>query len=154
MAENMLYDIALKKAMALCAGREMCRHDISAKLSSWGVKEEDSSRIISVLVSEKFIDEERYANAFVKDRFRYNRWGRVKIAAGLKAKHIQPELIKEALAVIDDDVYISSLKEMLAGHRRKVKAKNQYDLKGKMMRFGLSRGFESSLLYDILNDLD
>jgi regulatory protein len=154
MADTLLFDTALKRSMALCAGREMCRSDIKKKLSSWGLQEIDIERIIEKLVKEKFIDEERYSSAFVRDKFRYNKWGKVKIASTLKMKSIPAETINNAIGSIDDETYMTALRDMISSQRRKVKAKNQYDLKGKLLRFGLSRGFESHLLYDLLNETD
>ena len=78
--------VLLSKAMNLCSKREYCCHDIREKLLTWGISKNDSERIISVLTSERFIDEARYANAFVKDKFKYNKWGKVKIAAHLKIR--------------------------------------------------------------------
>lgn len=153
MAENTLYKIALTKAMALCSRREYCSEDIRARLQSWSVSEKDAEKIISALIKENFLNEARYSEAFVKDKFRYNKWGRVKIAAHLKAKSIPGELIRSALDSIDDKLYRNTLKELIASHRKSVKAKNQYDLKGKLLRYGLSKGFESSLLYDLLNEM-
>jgi regulatory protein len=152
MAESLLFQTALKKAMALCAGREYCQSDIRQKLVTWSVDTPDSEKIISRLVNEKFIDEERYSSSFVKDKFRYNKWGRVKIASALKMKNIPGDTINNALRSIDDETYMAALRDMISTQRRKVKAKNQYDLKGKLLRFGLSRGFESHLLYDLLNE--
>ena len=70
--------------MALCAGREMCLSDIRRKLILWGVKSDDTDNILNLLIQGKFIDEKRYAAAFVKDKFRYNKWGKIKIGAGFK----------------------------------------------------------------------
>jgi regulatory protein len=154
MAESELYKTALSKAMALCSRREYCSEDIRAKLNSWGIGENDTEKIISALVNENFINEKRYSEAFVKDRFRYNKWGKVKIRANLRLKKIPAEIINSALNSIDNDLYKKTLEEMLNIHRRSVKAKNQYDLKGKLLRYGLSKGFESELLYDILSDFE
>jgi regulatory protein len=154
MADTTLFETALKKAMALCAQREMCQSDVRQKLSSWGVNENDSAKILSRLIKEKFIDEERYSVAYVKDKFRYNKWGKVKIASALKVKNIPGEIISGALESIDDESYMDAVKNMISSHRKKIKARNQYDLKGKLLRFGLSRGFESHLLYDLLNEIE
>ena len=154
MAENELFRLALDKAMAQCSRREFCSDDIRSRLSVWGVKNNDSEKIIGVLIRENFINEPRYAAAFVRDKFKYNKWGKVKIAAHLKSKKLSPDVISSALGSIDDEQYIRQLRELLEIHRRSVKAKNQYDLKAKLLRYGLSKGFESSLLYDILNDLE
>jgi len=152
MAENQLYKSALSKAMALCSRREYCIEDIRNKLLSWKVGESDSEKIISALKKENFLNENRYAEAFVKDKFRYNKWGKIKIRANLKMKKIPGEVISSALESIDQDLYIKTIEGLLNGHRRSIKAKNQYDLKGKLLRYGLSKGFESDLLYELLSD--
>jgi regulatory protein len=154
MSDNELFRTALNKAMALCAGREYSPGEITAKLQSWGIDENDSYRIIVLLKKENFINEERYAMEFVKDKFHYNKWGKLKISAHLRAKNISGEIIKKALDTLDNETYKKTLSNLLISHRRSVKAKNQYDLKAKLVRYGLSKGFESSLLYDLLNTLE
>jgi regulatory protein len=154
MAESTLYKTALSKAMAICSRSEHCTDDIRSKLQSWHVAESDIARIISELTRENFINEKRYAESFVKDKFRYNKWGKVKIRAGLKMKKIPGEIIKTALDSIDDETYRKTIEDLVYVHRRSVKAKNQYDLKGKLLRYGLSKGFESDLLYDILSGFE
>jgi regulatory protein len=89
----------------------------------------------------------------VHDKFTYNKWGKVKIAAHLKAKRISGNILKSALDSINNESYIETIKELISSRRKSVKAKSKYDLKAKLLRFGLSKGFESQLLYDILNDL-
>jgi regulatory protein len=153
MPENAMFRTALSKAMAQCSKREFCSDDIYNKLLSWGIRNDDAEKIIGILIKENFIDELRYAEAFVRDKFKYNKWGKVKITAHLRAKKIPPDIIRSALASIDNNQYIKSLRELLESHKKKVKAKNQYDQKAKLLRYGLSKGYESSLLYDLLNDL-
>jgi regulatory protein len=109
---------------------------------------------MSYLIKERFIDDSRYASAFVKDKFRQNKWGKVKISAHLRSKSLGDDLIRSALDEIDDEAYIDMIREVINDHRRLVKAKNQYDMKGKLLRFALSRGYESHLVYDILNESD
>ena len=151
MPDNEMFMTAMNKAMALCAARESCQGEITAKLRSWGINEYDSTRIIDRLKKDNFINEERYANGFVKDKFNYNKWGRLKISAQLRAKNIPGDLIKKALDTLDNEIYKKTISDLLISHRRSVKAKNQYDLKAKLLRYGLSKGFESSLLYELLN---
>ncbi len=152
MTENDPVKTALNKAMAICATNEHCIEDIRIKLDSWGLRGTDAGSIIDILVKENFINERRYAEAFVTDKYRQNKWGRLKIAALLRAKRIPQELISTALDSLDEDQYRHTIKELLASHRRVTRAKNAYEMKGKLIRFGLSRGFESHLLYDILNE--
>ncbi len=152
MSENALFKTTLSKAMAQCSRREFCCSEIRAKLYSWGLSDIDSEKILRVLLKENFINELRYATAFVNDKFNYNKWGKVKIAAHLRVKNIPGDIIRTALDVIDNELYKKTLSDLISSHRRFVKAKNQYDLKAKLLRYGLSKGFESSLLYDILKD--
>lgn len=152
MTEDDPIKTALGKAMALCAANEHCSKDIRIKLDSWGLSGNDAQEVISRLVKENFINEKRYASAFVSDKYRHNKWGRVKIAALLRAKHIPSDHIKSALEGVDEEQYRQTIKDLLDSHRKQVKAKNQYEMKGKLLRFGLSRGFESHLIYEILNE--
>lgn len=153
MTENSLYKSALSKSMTLCSKREYCTDDIRIKLKTWGVGDNDSRKIIQTLIRENFLNDTRYASAYVKDKFNYNKWGKVKIAAHLRAKHLSSDIIDRALDLIDNETYRKAAEEMISIHRRQIKAKNNYDLKGKLLRYGLSKGYENSLLYDLLNDL-
>ena len=153
MSEKALFKIALEKTMAQCSRREYCSDDIRNKLSLWGVDNDDIGKILRILISDNFINEPRYATAFVRDKFKYNKWVKVKISAHLRGKKVPQDIISSALESIDNDLYIKLLRELIEAHRKSVKAKNQYDLKAKLLRYGLSKGFESNLFYDILNDL-
>jgi len=154
MSEKALFKIAIEKAMAQCSRREYCSDDIRNKLSLWGVDNDDIGKILRILISDNFINEPRYATAFVRDKFKYNKWGKVKISAHLRGKKIPQDIISSALDSIDNNLYIKLLRELIEAHRKSVKAKNQYDLKAKLLRYGLSKGFESSLVYDILNEIE
>jgi len=154
MPENDLFRTSLSKAMAICSRREYCSYDIRSKIALWGLGDTDAEKIISILNKENFINELRYATAFVKDKFRYNKWGKIKLSAHLKTKHIQSEIIKSALDSIDNDQYIKAIEEIIYAHKKFIKAKNKYELKSKLLRYGLSKGFESSLLYDLLNEFE
>ena len=154
MAESEQYKIFLSKAMTLCASREMCSSDIKKKLELWGLDRIQSENIIERLVSEKFIDDSRYATAFVKDKFRYNKWGKMKITANLRMKNIPGDIIKQALDTIDQDTYYDSIMTLIMAHKKSVRAKNHYDLKAKLLRYGLSKGFESNILYDVINKIE
>jgi len=145
---------ALGKAMGLCAKSEQCSSDILSKLESWGLDSSEATSVINILVRENFINDQRYADSFVRDKYRHNKWGKVKIAAHLRSKNIEPEVIVTSLSLLDDDQYRQMITDTLNSHRKFIKAKNQFDLKGKLLRFGLSKGFESHLVYDILNEID
>lgn len=152
MEHQELIKSALNKAMYLCSKREYCREEIRQKLVSWDVSNSDSEKILDSLVAERFIDESRYANAFTRDKFKYNKWGKVKIASQLKLKRIPMDIISESLGGIDHDAYVLLLKDLLTAQKKRIKANSEYELKGKLLRFALSKGFESSLVYEILWD--
>lgn len=152
MTEIKKNDELVSRAQQLCSVREYCVSDIKGKLIAWGADETAIADIISRLQKERFIDEERYAGAFARDRFKYQRWGRVKITAQMKLKHIPSAIITAGLATIDETEYREALREILATHRKNIKAKNQYDLKGRLIRHALAKGYESHLVYDLVNE--
>lgn len=154
MDDKIQYDIALAKAMALCSAKECCCSDIMNKLESYDLTSTEKEKIIATLIDEKFIDERRYARAYVNDKFKYNVWGKIKIASQLRQKHISGEIISEALAGIDENDYEEKLSSLLASKRKTVKYKDNYDLRAKLMRFGLSRGFESEILYKLIGEVE
>ncbi len=144
----------LQRAQQLCSAREYCVSEITAKIGQWGENDtEITESIIGRLIAEKFIDEERYCRAFAMDHFKYQHWGKVKISAGLRVKKIPASAIAAGLDAIDKEEYHATLGELLETHRRSVKSKNRYDLKGKLVRYALGKGFESQVVYEAVNSL-
>ena len=137
---------ALNKAAAYCTLCERCISEVSTKLTAWGVPHGEQEKIIARLTNEKFIDEERYCRAFVNDKVKFNRWGRIKITAALREKHLPQEYIKEALENIDEEAYMQSLKEVIEIKRRELKDKNDFATQQKIIRHAASRGYEPSLI--------
>ena len=137
---------ALNKAAAYCTLCERCISEVSAKLTTWNVPHSVQDEIICRLIEEKFIDEARYCRAFVNDKVRFNRWGRIKITAALREKHLPQEHIKEALESIDEDIYQQSLKEVIEIKRRELKGKDDFATQQKIIRHAASRGYEPSLI--------
>ena len=97
------------------------------------------------LTEQGFINEERFAKAFVKDKFAFNGWGRIKIAHQLRQKGIPSEVIEEAMTSIDDEAYRQRLIELLRAKWRTVQGREPRAAWAAMMRFAASRGFESSM---------
>ena len=96
----MTADEVLYKLAARCSVSEQCMSDIEAKLAKFDLPEEEKIRILRHLVEEKYVDDERYAEAYVRDKYRFNKWGRIKIAQGLRMKGIDRESIEAAMASI------------------------------------------------------
>ena len=142
---------ALNKAAAYCTLCERCVSEVSAKLTTWGVPYAVQEEIISRLIEEKFIDEARYCRAFVNDKVRFNRWGRIKITAALREKRLPQEFIKEALENIDEETYQQSLKEVIEIKRRELKGGDDFATQQKIIRHAASRGYEPSLIIKAIN---
>ena len=142
---------ALNKAAAYCTLCERCISEVSAKLTTWGVPYALQEEIISRLIEEKFIDETRYCRAFVNDKVRFNRWGRLKITAALREKRLPQEYIKEAMENIDEDAYLQSLQETIDIKHRELKGKDDFATQQKIIRHAASRGYEPSLIIKAIN---
>ncbi len=146
-------DIAYDKAAVLCSRSEKCTSEIQEKLKLWGLSKEESEPVIEKLIAEKYIDDERFARAFVKDKFRFNHWGKQKIEYMLRAKKINPEVLELAFEEIEDEGYADELLKLLSDKAKSVKGKDQYDTRNKLMRFAMGRGFESGKIYTALKEL-
>ena len=131
---------------ALCAQAEHCQWEMLEKMRRWEVPEEAQARVMQRLVKEKYVDDERYAEAFVKDKIRYNKWGRRKVDQGLWQKHIDADIRKRVLDEVDDDEYLSVLRPLLKQKRKTTKANSDYELNQKLMRFALGRGFTFDII--------
>lgn len=136
---------AMNRAAALCARSEQAPADIRDKLHKWGLSACDATQVLQALMQQGFLDEQRYARAFVKDRFAFNGWGRIKIAHQLRQKGIPSAVIEEAMAVIDDGQYRERLTELLHAKWRTVKSREPRAAWAAMMRFAASRGFETGI---------
>ena len=136
---------AMNRAAALCARSEQSSGDIREKLLKWGLVGNDVAMVMQQLVEQGFIDDSRFARAFVKDRFAFNGWGRIKIAHQLRLKGIPADVIDEAMTTIDEDAYRDRLLELLRAKWRAVKDREPRAAWAAMMRFAASRGFEASI---------
>jgi len=140
-------NIAYEKAALLCSKSEKCISEVQEKLKLYGLSEDESEPVVAKLIAEKYIDDERFARAYAKDKFRFNHWGKQKIAFMLRSKKIAPEIMELAFAEIQEDKYSDELQKLLTDKGKSIKAKDKYDKRNKLMRFALGRGFESGEIY-------
>jgi regulatory protein len=131
---------------ALCAQAEHCQHEMTEKMRRWQMSDEAQARVMQRLVAERYVDDERYARAFVRDKIRYNKWGRRKVEQALWQKHIDEDIRREVLDAVGDEEYLEVLRPLLQQKRRNTKAASNYELNQKLMRFALSRGFTFDLI--------
>jgi regulatory protein len=116
------------------------------KMKRWGIEPDAQDRVVARLIKERYIDNERYARAFVKDKIRYNKWGRRKVMQALWMKRIDDDILHQVLDEIDDKEYIDVLIPLLKQKRKAIKAKSDYELNQKLVRFALGRGFDFSII--------
>jgi len=146
-------NVAFDKAALLCSRSEKCTSEIEEKLKLWGLSAEESELVIKKLITEKYIDDERFARAYAKDKFRFNHWGRQKIEFMLRSKKISQETVKLALNEISDEGYSDELLRLISDKEKTIKAKDKYDKRNKLMRFAMGRGFESGKIYSAFKEL-
>ncbi len=152
-SESMDYNEALRRAAALCSRQEQCCKHIMEKLNHWNISEEDSRQIIQVLYQEKYLDDQRYATFYTRDKFRFNGWGKVKIGVMLRRKGIQESTIQDALNELEDEAYYQACANLISEKSRTIHEKNHFIRKGKLFRHAAQRGFESELIHRILNEV-
>lgn len=144
----------LHKAASYCSISEHCVSEVEDKLTAWGVSPEDKNKIIKRLISEDFINEKRFCNYFVKDKFRFNKWGKIKISFAMKQKGLSNELINSALSTIDDGEYEELLASILKTKLVGLKFEYEYEKQGKLFRFAQSRGFENNVIERALRSIN
>ena len=148
----MTYEQALSRAAALCSRSEHCESQVREKLRQWDVGEDDSDRIIEYLYNEKYLDNERFARAFVSDKFRYNQWGRMKIRQALRFLRLPDDAIGQALQEIDDEEYADALRKIIDAKARSLRDDDPRQRHAKLVRHALSRGFEMDLVLRLMEE--
>ncbi len=143
----------LSKAAIYASRCEHCESEVREKLLGWGGSEEEADEIITYLTEERYIDNQRYANSYTRDKFRFNHWGKYKIGMMLRSKDICNDIIEEALNQIDEEEYLEKLEQILRDKLRSLKYSSEYEKKGKLFKFAQSRGFESSAISKVIDGL-
>ena len=143
---------AKAKMEAWCAYQERCQFEVEQKLIAWKFNEEQRSQLIADLISNRFIDEERFACAFVSGKFRIKHWGRNKIRQHLKQKRISDYSIKKGMLEIDPDEYWETLKRLAERKMAEKKTKEDFwQIKARTQRYLSSKGYEFDLIQDVTN---
>ena len=144
---------AYSKMAQLCSRSEQCSADIRKKMLAYEIMDELVDEIIIKLKEEKFLDDERYVKAYVSDKFRLNKWGRIKMRYYLKAKGLNDELIEIGLNEIKEEQYKKVLISILKEKAKKIKSDNKFEKMGQIIRFAQSRGFEPEVIHRYLNEV-
>ena len=146
-------DEALASLMRLCARAERSSGDALRLMQNWGVAKEEQYRVLQRLQRERFIDDRRYAEAFVREKCNLSAWGRYKIQSALMRKGIASDIIAEALAALNTTDNKKRLQERLQAKIKHIKYDTPYQLKTKLIRYALSLGFEMDEVMDCVNEI-
>lgn len=145
---------ALKKLQAYCAYQDRCHQEVRRKLLDLGIYGDDLEEIVADLITEQFLDEERFARAFARGKFRHKKWGKYKIKQHLKQKNISGYCLKKAMEEIDMEEYVETLEKLIAKKKGTIKAANDYVRKQKLAVFLIGKGYESSLIWTTISRLE
>lgn len=137
---------AYQKLAALCARSEHCQQEMLDKMRQWGVSDEDQAKVMARLIKEKYVDDERFAHAFVYDKIRYSKWGRRKVEQALWMKRIDEHISKSILDEVDDEEYLQILRPLLKRKSKSVTGRNEYERTMKLIKFALGRGFTMDII--------
>ncbi|MCB8994104.1 MAG: RecX family transcriptional regulator [Bacteroidales bacterium] len=143
---------ALSRLQNLCSAREKCSSDILNKLRQWKIPDETAAVILEKLKKDKFVDDLRYAGFFVRDKQKFNKWGRDKIRFALMHKQLPKDIIEEVMGNLPAETYESSLRELLKKKSGELEKYNAYERKNRLIRFALQRGFDYDLIFRIVDD--
>lgn len=133
---------ALNIIAAQCGKKECCSADVAARLRRWELSERDVAAIMEFLVKHRFVDDARFAEAYARNKSRFNRWGRLKIARMLRLKQIPEAVIGQALAAIPEEGEDGHCLELLRQKARLLKETDAYKRKARLYRFAVGRGFD------------
>jgi regulatory protein len=147
-------DEALAKAQRYCAYQERCHSELRSKLIEWGVYGDVLEAILAELVTEGFLNEERYACTFARGKFRIKSWGRNRIRQELRNRQVSDYCIRKAMQEIPEEEYRETLTALLQRKAAETAGLHPYEQKAKLLRFAAQRGFEQELIWEVLPLLD
>ena len=145
---------ALQKLSALCARAEHSSGEMLEKMRRWQLSEDARERVLDRLIDEKFVDDERFARLFVREKIRFDHWGRRKIEQALYQKGVASDISRRVLDEVDDEAYVAELKKLIAAKRRSVQAESDYEMRAKLTKYALGRGFGYNVIRQCIDGAD
>lgn len=148
--ESKIYDLneAREKISSYCAYRDRSQKEVREKLEAYGLIAEAVDQILTELIQDKFLDEERFARSFVRGKFNIKKWGRIKIEQALYPHHLSDYVKRKAFSEIDEEKYLHTLKEVVRKKAKYIKAPSLFQKRGKLAHYAISRGFEPDLVWE------
>lgn len=153
-AKPLTPDLVLDKMAKYCAYQERCVKEVRDKLKTFDIAEEEKSKILDYLLDNRFVNDERYAKAFVRGKVNQSGWGINKIRFHLIQKGINKDIIEEALGQTDEEAYRQRLIEILKTKAKTVKADSDFEKKRKLAAYAMQKGFEGPLVWEVVKEFD
>ncbi|XOV68887.1 MAG: regulatory protein RecX [Fluviicola sp.] len=144
---------AKTKLEALCAYQERCSQELDRKMRTWGLDQEDRDALLADLITNNFLSEERFAEAFVSGKVNIKRWGKIKIRQHLKQKAISDYSIKKAMEGVEDEVYFGNLKHLAERKYVTLKGPDDYNKKVKLYRYLSGKGYEAEFVKEVVEEI-
>lgn len=138
------------KIPSYCAYQERCQREVREKLHEKGVYGNPAEDLIAEMITEGFLNEERFAQSFFRGKFRMKKWGRNKILQELKLRQISPNCIKSGLKEIEEDEYLETLDQLVEKKWLSISEKELFRKKNKVFQYLIGRGFESDLIQEAM----
>ncbi len=143
---------ALSRLQKICSAQEKCPADVILLLKRWNIPHQHHAEIMSRLKEDRFLDEGRFATAFVRDKVHLDHWGFIKISYFLRQKGIPVKLIDDACKRIDRNDYAEMIRKELEKKKKTVKGTSR-EIWAKLARYGSSRGYEMDIMHKFLDDM-
>ncbi|PWJ59516.1 regulatory protein [Dyadobacter jejuensis] len=147
--------LILQKAAMYCAYQERTHEEVRQRLRQWNVWGEEADELIAELISQNYLNEERFAKSYAGGKFRVKGWGRRKIRQELQRRGLSEYSIGQGMNEIEDQAYAEELGSMLAKKKKQLELRetDRFKLKQKLARFAIGKGYESELVWKILEDI-
>lgn len=146
-------DDALTLMQKYCAYQERSHSEVRTRLIEHSVYGDDLEEVISQLIMDDFLNEERFARAYARGKFRIKKWGRNKILKELKFRRVSDYSIRKAMTEIDEEEYYSTLHDLIRKKIATIKSKNQWDKRKKLTSYATQKGYEYGLIKEVLKEL-
>lgn len=152
MTKPLSSDQVLDKMAKYCAYQERCVKDVTEKLKTFELTQKEKDEILDYLIDNRFVNNKRFAQAFVKGKINQSGWGLNKIRFHLMQKGIDKEIIDEALQTYDEEAYRQRLIDVLKIKAKTVKAENDFERNRKLAAYAMQKGFEANLVWDVIKE--
>ena len=153
MKKTLTPEQAKEKIQRYCAYQERSHQEVRNKLYEYGLYRNDVDEILSQLITDGYLNEERFSKAFAGGKFRMKKWGRIRIIHALEAKGVSANCIRLGLKEIDEPTYLSTLRQLLEEKLPHVDDENVFALRDKLSKYVIQKGYEPDLVWKEINGL-